>query len=145
RAEQPDLVLMDVVLPGMNGFQATRALSRDAATSAIPVLIVSTKGMETDKAWGMRQGARGYVVKPPVEADLIERINALLGGCSGRRRPPVRVAVRGPRGFRAAQPGARGRPAGAARRAGPVAWRRLPRRPAAAGLGLWRSGGDPAA
>jgi len=80
RAEQPDLVLMDVVLPGMNGFQATRALSRDAATSAIPVLIVSTKGMETDKAWGMRQGARGYVVKPPVEADLIERINALLGG-----------------------------------------------------------------
>ncbi|MBJ6980146.1 MULTISPECIES: response regulator [unclassified Luteimonas] len=80
RAELPDLVLMDVVLPGMNGFQATRALSRDSATTAIPVLIVSTKGMETDKAWGMRQGARGYVVKPPVEADLIERINALLGG-----------------------------------------------------------------
>lgn len=80
RTELPDLVLMDVVLPGMNGFQATRALSRDAATSAIPVLIVSTKGMETDKAWGMRQGARGYVVKPPVESDLIERISALLGG-----------------------------------------------------------------
>jgi twitching motility two-component system response regulator PilH len=80
RAELPDLVLMDVVLPGMNGFQATRALSRDAATNAIPVLIVSTKGMETDKAWGMRQGARGYVVKPPVEADLVERINALLVG-----------------------------------------------------------------
>ncbi|HEY4560534.1 MAG TPA: response regulator, partial [Lysobacter sp.] len=57
RRELPDLVLMDVVLPGMNGFQATRALSRDNATSAIPVLIVSTKGMETDKAWGMRQGA----------------------------------------------------------------------------------------
>ena len=49
-------------------------------TSAIPVLIVSTKGMETDKAWGMRQGAKGYIVKPPVESDLIERINALLGG-----------------------------------------------------------------
>ena len=80
KRELPDLVLMDVVLPGMNGFQATRALSRDKATSAIPVLIVSTKGMETDKAWGMRQGARGYVVKPPVEADLVERINALLGG-----------------------------------------------------------------
>ena len=80
RAELPDLVLMDVVLPGMNGFQATRALSRDADTKAIPVLIVSTKGMETDKAWGMRQGARGYVVKPPVESDLVERINALLGG-----------------------------------------------------------------
>ena len=79
RRELPDLVLMDVVLPGMNGFQATRALSRDALTRAIPVLIVSTKGMETDKAWGMRQGARDYVVKPPQEADLIARINAALG------------------------------------------------------------------
>ena len=80
KRDKPDLVLMDVVLPGMNGFQATRALSRDAATGHIPVLIVSTKGMETDKAWGMRQGARGYVVKPPVEADLVELINALLCG-----------------------------------------------------------------
>ena len=78
KREQPDLVLMDLVLPGMNGFQATRALSRDAATKQIPVLIVSTKGMETDRAWGMRQGARDYVVKPPVEADLIGRINAVL-------------------------------------------------------------------
>jgi twitching motility two-component system response regulator PilH len=79
KREQPDLVLMDVVLPGMNGFQATRALSRDEATRAIPVLIVSTKGMETDKAWGLRQGARDYIVKPPVESELVERINALLG------------------------------------------------------------------
>ena len=78
RAELPDLVLMDVVLPGMNGFQATRALSRDAATGHIPVLIVSTKGMETDKAWGMRQGARDYIVKPPVEGELIGRINEVL-------------------------------------------------------------------
>lgn len=78
RRELPDLVLMDLVLPGMNGFQATRALSRDEITKAIPVLIVSTKGMETDKAWGMRQGAKDYVVKPPVESDLIGRINALL-------------------------------------------------------------------
>ena len=78
RRELPDLVLMDVVLPGMNGFQATRALSRDKATSAIPVLIVSTKGMETDKAWGMRQGARDYIVKPPVEGELIGRINEVL-------------------------------------------------------------------
>ena len=78
KREQPDLVLMDLVLPGMNGFQATRALSRDEATKTIPVLIVSTKGMETDRAWGMRQGARDYVVKPPVEADLIGRINAVL-------------------------------------------------------------------
>ena len=79
KRELPDLVLMDVVLPGMNGFQATRALSRDSATSQIPVLIVSTKGMEADKAWGMRQGARDYIVKPPDEGALIARINELLG------------------------------------------------------------------
>lgn len=79
RRERPDLVLMDVVLPGMNGFQATRALSRDAETKQIPVLIVSTKGMDTDKAWGLRQGAKDYIVKPPREEDLIARINELLG------------------------------------------------------------------
>ena len=79
RRELPDLVLMDVVLPGMNGFQATRAITRDDTTRDIPVLIVSSKGMETDKAWGMRQGAKDYVVKPPREADLIARINAALG------------------------------------------------------------------
>ena len=78
KRDKPDLVLMDVVLPGMNGFQATRALSRDQATKAIPVLIVSTKGMETDKAWGMRQGARDYIVKPPNEDELIGRINQVL-------------------------------------------------------------------
>lgn len=79
RRERPDLVLMDVVLPGMNGFQATRALSRDAETKQIPVLIVSTKGMDTDKAWGLRQGAKDYIVKPPREEELISRINELLG------------------------------------------------------------------
>lgn len=79
KRERPDLVMMDVVLPGMNGFQATRALGRDDATRSIPVLIVSTKGMETDKAWGMRQGARDYIVKPPREDELMARINALLG------------------------------------------------------------------
>jgi twitching motility two-component system response regulator PilH len=79
KRELPDLVLMDIVLPGMNGFQATRALSRDQATSAIPVLIVSTKSMDTDRAWGMRQGAKDYIVKPPREEELIARINAVLG------------------------------------------------------------------
>jgi len=79
RREMPDMVLMDLVLPGMNGFQATRALSRDNKTSAIPILIVSTKGMETDRAWGMRQGAKDYIVKPPSEDALIARINELLG------------------------------------------------------------------
>ena len=78
KKELPDVVLMDVVLPGMNGFQATRALSRDPASKAIPVLIVSTKGMETDRAWGMRQGAKDYIVKPPSEEALIARINQLL-------------------------------------------------------------------
>ena len=76
---KPDLVLMDVVLPGMNGFQATRALTRDADTSHIPVLIISTKGQETDRVWGMRQGARDYIVKPPRESELVARIDALLG------------------------------------------------------------------
>ncbi|MCD9086261.1 response regulator [Stenotrophomonas sp. SY1] len=79
RDQGPQLVLMDVVLPGMSGFQATRAMSRDEATRDIPVLIVSTKGMETDKAWGMRQGASDYIVKPPREDDLIARINKLVG------------------------------------------------------------------
>jgi len=71
-------VLMDVVLPGMSGFQATRAMSRDEATKHIPVLIVSTKGMETDKAWGLRQGAADYIVKPPREEDLLARIAELV-------------------------------------------------------------------
>ena len=79
KREMPDLVLMDIILPGMNGFQATRALSRDSNTSAIPVLIVSTKHMETDRAWGLRQGAKDYIVKPPKEDHLISRINELLG------------------------------------------------------------------
>jgi len=79
RRELPDLVLMDVVLPGMNGFQATRALSRDAATGRIPVVILSTKGMDTDRAWGLRQGARDYIVKPPDAEALVARINELVG------------------------------------------------------------------
>lgn len=78
REHTPQLVLMDVVLPGMSGFQATRALSRDVATRHIPVIIVSTKAMETDKAWGLRQGASDYIVKPPREDELIARINELV-------------------------------------------------------------------
>jgi len=78
KRELPDLVMMDVIMPGMNGFQATRALSRDPTTQHIPVIIVSTKNMETDRVWGMRQGAKDYLVKPPSERALIERIRALL-------------------------------------------------------------------
>jgi len=75
---KPDCILMDVVMPGKNGFQATRDLSRNPATSGIPVIIITTKDQETDKIWGMRQGARDYIVKPASERDLIERINKVL-------------------------------------------------------------------
>jgi twitching motility two-component system response regulator PilH len=74
---RPDLVLMDVVLPGQNGFQAIRVLSKDDATKNIPVIIVSTKGQETDRIWGMRQGAKDYIVKPVSPADLLAKISAL--------------------------------------------------------------------
>ena len=78
RVQQPDLILMDVIMPGTNGFQATRMLSKDPETAAIPVIIVTTKSMEADRLWGLRQGARDFVVKPPNERDLIMRINRLL-------------------------------------------------------------------
>ncbi|KGD64819.1 response regulator [Alcanivorax sp. S6407] len=79
RAEQPDLILMDVVMPELNGFQATRKITRDPSTENIPVILVTTKDQETDKVWGERQGAFGYVVKPPVEAELVAMINKALG------------------------------------------------------------------
>lgn len=78
KKEHPDLVLMDVILPGMNGFQATRALSRDESTSDIPIIIVSTKNMETDRVWGMRQGAKAYLTKPVNESQLIKTVKELL-------------------------------------------------------------------
>ncbi len=78
KKELPDLILMDVVMPGMNGFQATRSLSRDPATSSIPVIILSTKNMETDRVWGLRQGAKDYLVKPPNEKTLVEKIRGYL-------------------------------------------------------------------
>ena len=79
RAKQikPDLILMDVVMPGTNGFQATRALSKDAATKDIPVIICTTKDQETDKVWGMRQGAQDYVTKPVDGPALLAKIAAL--------------------------------------------------------------------
>jgi twitching motility two-component system response regulator PilH len=78
RAAKPDLILMDVVMPGMNGFQATRQLTKDAETAEIPIIIVTTKDQETDRVWGLRQGAKDYVTKPIEEAVLSEKINALL-------------------------------------------------------------------
>jgi twitching motility two-component system response regulator PilH len=77
KAEQPDLILMDVVMPGLNGFQATRQLSKSPDTQAIPVIMCTTKGQETDRVWGMRQGASDYIVKPVVADELLAKIKAL--------------------------------------------------------------------
>ncbi len=77
KAELPDLILMDVVMPGMNGFQATRTISRDEATRAIPIIMCTSKSLETDKIWGMRQGAFDYLVKPIDHAELLARIESL--------------------------------------------------------------------
>jgi len=70
-SEQPDVVLMDIVMPDMNGFQATRQIARGEATKHIPVIIVSSKSQETDKVWGERQGARGYITKPVDTQELV--------------------------------------------------------------------------
>ena len=78
KATLPDLILMDVVMPNINGFQATRAISTEPTTPQIPVVLVTTKDQETDKVWGMRQGAKAYITKPFTESQLIEVINSLL-------------------------------------------------------------------
>jgi len=79
KALHPDLILMDVVMPGMNGFQATRAITRDDATRNIPVLICTTKSQETDRIWGLRQGARDYMVKPIQSEALLKKIESMAG------------------------------------------------------------------
>jgi twitching motility two-component system response regulator PilH len=78
KREIPDLILMDVVMPNLNGFQATRTISKDAKTSHIPIVLVTTKDQETDRVWGMRQGAKAYVTKPVNEGELIDTIKKLL-------------------------------------------------------------------
>lgn len=75
--EHPDLILMDIVMPGMNGFEATRRLSRDPKTAAIPILMVSMKHQESDRIWGKRQGARDFLNKPVDEDTLITKIRSL--------------------------------------------------------------------
>ncbi len=74
----PEVIVMDVVMPGMNGFQATRKLSRNPATKEIPIVIVSGKGQETDRIWGLRQGAAQYLVKPVQEKQLADAVEAAL-------------------------------------------------------------------
>lgn len=79
KSEKPDVVIMDVVMPGVNGFQATRTLSKDPGTAHIPVIVVSSKNQETDRVWALRQGAREYLVKPVKESDLLAKIKTVLG------------------------------------------------------------------
>jgi twitching motility two-component system response regulator PilH len=74
---KPDVILMDIVMPGQNGFQATRSLSRDEETKHIPIIICSSKGLETDRIWGLRQGAKEYLVKPIDQAELLRKIAEL--------------------------------------------------------------------
>ena len=77
RADKPELILMDVVMPGANGFQVTRSIARDPALQDVPVIICSSKNQETDRIWGLRQGAKGYLVKPVDAAELLAKIEAL--------------------------------------------------------------------
>ena len=74
--DKPDLILMDVVMPGQNGFQLTRAITRDPRWSSVPVIMCTSKNQETDKVWGMRQGARDYIVKPVNGEELLAKIRA---------------------------------------------------------------------
>jgi len=77
KSEQPDLILMDIIMPGTDGFKATRAIARDEATKHIPVIVCTSKKLETDRVWGMRQGAKDYIVKPVDAKDLLAKIAAL--------------------------------------------------------------------
>lgn len=77
KTNKPHLILMDVVMPGQNGFQITRAIARDAATHDVPVIICTSKNQETDRIWGMRQGARDYLVKPIDPTELLAKIAGL--------------------------------------------------------------------
>ncbi|MGN7840102.1 twitching motility response regulator PilH [Stenotrophomonas sp. 22385] len=85
KAELPDLVLMDVVMPNLNGFQATRTLAREATTRHIPVILVTTKDQDTDRMWGMRQGAKAYITKPFSEDELSEVLERVFSS----KEPPA--------------------------------------------------------
>src|SRR5207249_9920824 len=77
KTSKPDVILMDIVMPGLNGFQATRAISRDPQTRLVPIILCTSKSQETDKIWGMRQGARDYIVKRVRREELLAKITAL--------------------------------------------------------------------
>ncbi len=77
KADKPQLILMDIVMPGQNGFQVTRAITKDPETQDVPIIICTSKGQETDRIWGLRQGARDYIVKPVDPTELLAKIAAL--------------------------------------------------------------------
>jgi twitching motility two-component system response regulator PilH len=79
KREIPDMILMDVVMPNLNGFQATRSITREATTKHIPIVLVTTKDQDTDRVWGMRQGAKAYITKPFSETELADIIQQMLG------------------------------------------------------------------
>lgn len=76
-AKRPDLILLDIVMPGQNGFQFARQLNRDPAYTDIPIILCTSKNQETDRVWGMRQGAKAYLVKPVKKAELLAQIEAI--------------------------------------------------------------------
>ena len=78
RADRPELILMDVVMPGANGFQITRSITRDPELASVPIIICSSKNQETDRIWGLRQGAVDYMVKPVSMDQLVEKAQAAL-------------------------------------------------------------------
>ena len=78
QAERPDVILMDIVMPGMNGFQATRVLSKDEQTKHIPIIMLSTKSQDTDRIWALRQGASDYLTKPVPRPVLVDAVKAAL-------------------------------------------------------------------
>ena len=77
-SDKPDLIVMDVVMPGISGFQATRQITNNPETKDIPIIMLTTKDQETDKVWATRQGAKDYVIKPPEKKELLAKISALL-------------------------------------------------------------------
>ena len=89
KRELPDLVLMDVVMPNLNGFQATRSITREPTTKHIPIVLVTTKDQDTDRVWGMRQGAKAYITKPFSESELADMIQQMLGGDGAAATPPA--------------------------------------------------------
>jgi twitching motility two-component system response regulator PilH len=103
RTAKPDLILMDIVMPGLNGFQATRAISRDPQTRSVPIIICTSKTQETDKIWGMRQGARDYIMKPVRREELLAKITASASLSLMARRAAL-VSVRSSRNWRRGSP-----------------------------------------